>query len=87
MLAMIAGFLMVRPCTHLLESLVVDETSCILGYVELTFLDVLSELPTMEEISVSPPGLPGCSECGLHARRLGECVPGKYWTRMELLSA
>ena len=44
---------------YLLESFVVDETSCILGYVELSLLDVLAELPTMSEISVSPPGLPG----------------------------
>jgi hypothetical protein len=43
---------------HLLESLVVNKASCILGYVKLALLDVLAELPTMKEISVSPPGLP-----------------------------
>jgi hypothetical protein len=59
MLAMIAGFFFIQACTHLLEGLVVDETSCILGYVKLSLLDVLAELPTMSEISVSPPGLPG----------------------------
>ena len=51
----IAEVSIAQPCTHLLESLVVDETSCILGYVELTLLDVLAELPAMEAISVSPP--------------------------------
>ena len=71
MLAMIADSLITQACTHLLESLVVDEASCILGYVELTLLDVLAELPTMEEISVSPPRLPGYSDRGVHARRLG----------------
>jgi hypothetical protein len=59
MLAIVAGFLVAQACTHLLESLVVDETSCILGYVKLSLLDVLAELPTTEEISVSPPRLPG----------------------------
>jgi hypothetical protein len=59
MLAIVAGFLLIQVRTHLLESLVVDETSCILGYVELTLLDVLAELPTMQEISISPPGLAG----------------------------
>ena len=46
---------MAQACTHFLESLVVDKTSRILGYVELTLLDVLAELPAMDEISVSPP--------------------------------
>ena len=55
MLAMITCLQIVQACTHLLESLVVDEASCILGYVELTLLDVLAELPAMEAISVSPP--------------------------------
>ena len=87
MLAMIADFLIAQGSTYLLESLVVDETSCILGYVELTFLDVLSELPTMEEISVSPPRLPGYSDRGVHARRLGESVSGEYSTRWDLVSA
>ena len=58
MLAMVAKFLIAQGSTYLLESLVVDEASCILGYVKLSLLDVLAELPTMEEISVSPPGLP-----------------------------
>lgn len=31
---------------HLFESLVVHETSRILGYVQLTLLNVLPELPT-----------------------------------------
>jgi hypothetical protein len=59
MLAMIAVDLFAQVCTHLLESLVVDETSCILGYVELSLLDVLAELPAISEISLSPPELPG----------------------------
>jgi hypothetical protein len=58
-LAMITVDLIAQACTHLLESLVVDETSCILGYVKLSLLNVLAELPTMKEISVSPPGMPG----------------------------
>ena len=58
MLAIIAGDLVAQACTHLLESLVVDETSCILRYVKLSLLNVLAELPTIEEISLSPPGLP-----------------------------
>ena len=74
-------------CTHLLESLVVDKASCILGYVELTLLDVLAELPTMEEISVSPPELAGRSGRGVHVRQLVESVPSEYWTRWELISA
>lgn len=69
--ATIAGFLVIQASTHLLESLVIDETSCILGYVELTLLDMLAELPTMEEISVSPPESSGWSDCSVHARRLG----------------
>jgi hypothetical protein len=38
----------VWPSTHLLESFVVDEAGCILGYVELTLLNVLAKLPTMK---------------------------------------
>lgn len=30
---------------HLLERLVINKASCILGYVELTLLDVLAEFP------------------------------------------
>lgn len=58
-LAMVRGSFIAQACTHLLESLVVDKASCILGYVELTLLDVLAELPAMEEVSVSPPELAG----------------------------
>ena len=36
---------------HLLESLVVDEASGIFWYIELTFLDVLAELPAMLAVS------------------------------------
>ena len=82
----IAEVSIAQPCTHLLESLVVDKTSRILGYVELTLLDVLAELPTTEEISVSPPELLGCSDRGVHARRLGESVPSEYSTRWDLVS-
>jgi hypothetical protein len=87
MLAMIASFLINQACTHLLESLVVDEASCILGYVELTLLNVLAELPTKKEISVSPPGLQGSSDCGVHARQLGCYVRSEYSTRQNLVSA
>ena len=38
---------------HLLESFVVNKAGCILRYVKLALLDVLAELPTMEDISVS----------------------------------
>jgi hypothetical protein len=78
MLAMITCLQIVQACTHLLESLVVDEASCILGYVKLSLLDVLAELPTMEEISVSPPRLPGYSDRGVHARRLGCRFSSEY---------
>ena len=78
MLAMVVQFLVLQAHTHLLESLVVDETSCILGYVKLSLLDVLAELPTMEEISVSPPRLPGYSDRGVHARRLGCRFSSEY---------
>lgn len=34
--------------THLLERLVINKASCILGYVELTLLDVLAEFPGLQ---------------------------------------
>jgi hypothetical protein len=37
--------------SHLFEGLVVDKTSCILWYVELSLLDVLAELPAMLVVS------------------------------------
>ena len=84
---MIGEFGIAQARTHLLESLVVDEASCILGYVELTLLDVLAKLPATGEISVSPPDIAGQSECGVYVGRLGQCVPGKYWPRWEPVSA
>jgi hypothetical protein len=88
MLAMVASLLIARACTHLLESLVVNKASCILGYVKLTLLDVLAELPTTEEISVSPPDLPVWSDGDVHARRLcksfsGDVQPDANWYQRE----
>lgn len=55
---------------YLLEGLVVDEASRILGYVELTLLDVLAKLPTMDGISLSPPVFSTRLSHNIHGRRL-----------------
>ena len=46
MSAVVMDISIAQASTHFLESLVVHKASCILGYVELTLLDVLAELPT-----------------------------------------
>jgi len=69
-----SSLIVVWACMHLLESFVVNKAGCILRYVKLALLDVLAELPTTEEISVSPPGLPVWSGDFVHARRLSESL-------------
>lgn len=55
-----------RPQTYLLQSLVVDEASSILGDLELAFLDLLAKLPGAAiSLAISFSGLDARETCSL----------------------